>query len=701
MRAQGGHLGHTLMAEPNYRAFISYSHEDEHWAAWLQKSLESFRVPRRLVSRKAGAQVPRKLAPVFRDREDLSTAHNLSERIIDALERSEALIVICSPAAARSPWVNEEIRYFRRLGREEQIFCLVVDGDPALPAGDGGCFPPALIASDKAGSAEPLAADLREHADGKKLARLKLIAGLLGVGLDQLRRREFRRKIRWATVLSLFAAGVLALGFLTMIARVSERQEREYAEQLAGFIVDLGEQLQSEVDLETLAKIGVQAAQHLRRLEPQKLSPATQLRVGKVQRQLGRVAQLQGREQDAQSYFSASHELLSRLATNQPEDPAVLFELAQTEYRIGLVYASKGNLEAALGPWQSYLEIARRMTEAMPDDVTWIMELSYAQGNLAALKLRLGSGLSDEISDRFAEAIRLNERAMQLAPGASKLSSDYANLLAWAADSQLRLCELEGVLSSRQKILELAENAAAADPSDNDLQRRLAYAQTGVALVLSNVGKVAAARKQLLEARANLAALATADPSNVVYRNQMLFRDYLLAWLDSESGRLVAAQNALAAIHPRMKAALETEGSLGLRPEDYIEFLLSRAEIAYRSGEREQAAELLEEGVRMLTSPAQLEHQGRKHRINMLKARFLWWLINGQDGALREYPQLKVPVGFDREFLSCAEADIAARTETMLGNHKAAAGHVAYLRSRGYAEPGFVRFCTSHGLCNH
>ena len=44
--------------------------------------------------------------------------------------------------------------------------------------------------------AEPMAADARAEGDGYKLARLKLVAGLIGVGLDDLRQRETHRRIR-------------------------------------------------------------------------------------------------------------------------------------------------------------------------------------------------------------------------------------------------------------------------------------------------------------------------------------------------------------------------------------------------------------------------------------------------------------------------------------------------------------------------
>ena len=147
------------MDSPRYKAFISYSHQDEKWARWLQSTLERYRVPGRLVG-KTGARgaVPARIRPVFRDREDLSSASDLTAELLTVLERSETMLVICSPAAASSRWVNEEIRQFRKSGREEQIFALIVDGDPAAADGPDACFPPALVESEDGTRREPLAA---------------------------------------------------------------------------------------------------------------------------------------------------------------------------------------------------------------------------------------------------------------------------------------------------------------------------------------------------------------------------------------------------------------------------------------------------------------------------------------------------------------------------------------------------------------
>ncbi|NUR22711.1 toll/interleukin-1 receptor domain-containing protein, partial [Frateuria sp.] len=127
-----------------YRAFISYSHRDRVWAEWLHRQLETYRVPSRLVGRRTGAgTVTRRLAPIFRDRDELASSADLGGKVTQALRQSANLIVICSPAAAASRWVNEEIRAFRQLGRSERIFCLLVDGEPGAGP-DHDCFPPAL-----------------------------------------------------------------------------------------------------------------------------------------------------------------------------------------------------------------------------------------------------------------------------------------------------------------------------------------------------------------------------------------------------------------------------------------------------------------------------------------------------------------------------------------------------------------------------
>ena len=249
------------MDSRKYWAFLSYSHRDAQWGAWLHKALESYRPPKQLVGTATPrGPVPKRLSPIFRDREELATATDLGASINAALSGSACQIVICSPSAARSRWVNEEILAFKRLGREDRIFCLIVDGEPNASddpsQADQECFPPALrfrLGADGNLSAlrtEPIAADARAGKDGRSNAKLKLIAGVLGVGFDALRQREQQRRQRRLFLIasSALAGMVLTTGLATaaLIARaaaqrqtVIAKREAETARQTTGFLVDL------------------------------------------------------------------------------------------------------------------------------------------------------------------------------------------------------------------------------------------------------------------------------------------------------------------------------------------------------------------------------------------------------------------------------------------------------------------------------
>lgn len=217
-----------------YRAFISYSHADEAWSKWLHRALECYRVPARLQRLKAGDEspLPKRLLPVFRDRDELHSAAELGAVIQQALRQSEALIVICSPQAARSRWVNEEVRYFKAQGRAHRVFALIVDGEPHAAEAEAECFPAAITQSvDAEGRltgepVEPIAADARAHGDGRHRALLKLIAGLLDVGFDDLVQRERQRQF-WQRV----QAAVAAMAAVALLVSAWQWFERYKAAQ--------------------------------------------------------------------------------------------------------------------------------------------------------------------------------------------------------------------------------------------------------------------------------------------------------------------------------------------------------------------------------------------------------------------------------------------------------------------------------------
>jgi formylglycine-generating enzyme required for sulfatase activity len=212
------------MAEAiKYRAFLSYSHIDASVAKRVHGMLESFHIDKDLVGRATAAgPIPETLRPIFRDRNEFDVGAVLAEQTNIALDSSAALIVLASPHAARSKYVNTELRVFRSRHPERPVIPLIIDGEPGDPHKE--CFPPALrFAVERDGEIsetpiEVLAADLREDADGIELALAKVVARVIGVPPDDIyrradreRRKQARKSQRVRALIYMLLVGVIAV----------------------------------------------------------------------------------------------------------------------------------------------------------------------------------------------------------------------------------------------------------------------------------------------------------------------------------------------------------------------------------------------------------------------------------------------------------------------------------------------------------
>lgn len=237
------------MASLHYWAFLSYSSKDAAFVKKLHAKLETYRMPRDLVGRPGlDEPIPKKLFPVFRDRDELPLASDLGSTIQDALKASRYLIVVCSPNSARSQWVNEEIRYFKSIGRANRILAVIVAGEPHASQDPNSsleeCFPQALrFHVDADGTitdqpTEPIAGDLRPGKDGWDMAFLKCIAGITGCGLNALTAREKKRARRRKLLMA--AAGLVMAAGLTSWWDYTRTKTYYYAEIAERFGVPEG-----------------------------------------------------------------------------------------------------------------------------------------------------------------------------------------------------------------------------------------------------------------------------------------------------------------------------------------------------------------------------------------------------------------------------------------------------------------------------
>lgn len=436
---------------PRYRAFISYSHADERWAAWLQRSIEHYRVPGRL--RATHPDLPRRLNPVFRDKDELASSTDLGDSIRSAMERSDALVVVCSPAAAASRWVNEEIRVFRELAPGKDILCLMVEGGADADAGDCA-FPPALLTdADGHSLPEPLAADVRPQADGKRGAFLKLTAGLLGVGIDALRQREQQRKVRFMSMVTggalVIAAITIGLAINAYKARQESELRRDQAEELIGFMLgDLRGKLQPIGKLDILDAVGDQAMDYFAALGDELTGEDALARVMAL-RQIGEVRFQQGQLGPALEAFGQSRDFAQLLHRSEPAIDQFLFELGQAEFWVGYVAWKQSRLLDAEQSMTRYMDHTQALLQRSPDNESYRLELAYSYGNLGAVARERSSFL--QALEYLEQSVNTVQPLVDANPEKAQLRLLLSESWSWIGSISLdlgRLAEAESAYSA-------------------------------------------------------------------------------------------------------------------------------------------------------------------------------------------------------------------------------------------------------------
>jgi WD40 repeat protein len=261
------------MAAPTrrYEAFISYSHAgDSGFAAELQRALNRIARP----SYKWWQWWPPR---VFRDQTNLAAAADLSGEINDALGASDAFVLIASPRAAASHWVDQEAATWCTHKPSDRLFIALTDGalvwDDARSCFDGAAtdaLPPVL---KQAFEHEPLWVDFTTVKNSDRLRRdprfvdgaATLAAAIRGVDKDALIGDDLRQRRRTR---QLIGGAVGLLGLLTLVAvtaaiyalvqrnRAEERARIANSRLLAARAVDL-----LDVDPEQSLALAVRAAQ--------------------------------------------------------------------------------------------------------------------------------------------------------------------------------------------------------------------------------------------------------------------------------------------------------------------------------------------------------------------------------------------------------------------------------------------------------
>ena len=410
-----------------FAAFISYSHADADAAARLQRRLERYRLPKRIAESRAVNRAA--LGPIFRDREDLAAAASLSAAIRDAIGRAEALVVICSPDAATSPWVAAEIDLFRALHPEKPILAALLSGEPATS------FPTALTANGN----EPLAADLRAQGDGEQLGFLKIVAGIADVPLDALIQRDAQRRLRRVTAITAGAlAAMLIMGIMTTFAiqaRNEAARQRTEAEGLVEYMLtDLRRKLKGVGRLDVMSAVNERAMEHYRRQASLAELPVDSLeRRARLLHAMGEDDDNAGELAKAMAKFAEARRTTATLLADNPDNPSRIFAHAQSEYWVGYASFRAKDHITARDRFNAYLRLARRLVRIDANNADWVREVAYAQGNLCTLALMAEAEASPHDSS-CATSLELMQKLLAKKPGDAAAMKDVANRHAWMSE---------------------------------------------------------------------------------------------------------------------------------------------------------------------------------------------------------------------------------------------------------------------------
>ena len=221
----------------DYKAFISYSHAaDGKLAPALQHGLQKFACPWNQL----------RAIRVFRDKTGLTTTPGLWSSIVTALDSSEYFLLLASPQAAQSHWVDQEVRHWLSQPRANQLLIILTEGNIAwnthtLDAQRTNALPPALQEFPE----EPLWLDLRWARASEQIslqnpafrdAIADLSSTLRGIPKDQLigddvrqhRRATLFRRSAIAS-LTLLVFGLMAVAYVAFQQRNLAREQARIA----------------------------------------------------------------------------------------------------------------------------------------------------------------------------------------------------------------------------------------------------------------------------------------------------------------------------------------------------------------------------------------------------------------------------------------------------------------------------------------
>jgi tetratricopeptide (TPR) repeat protein len=545
-----------------------------------------------------------------------------------------------------------------------------------------------------------VAADVRRGGDGRSAARLKLVAGILGLPYDRLVQRDHQRSYR--RVVAFAAAAVFALAVLatfTLVTLSSRREaeaQRGHAEGLVEFMLgDLRRKLEPEGKLATLDAVGKEALAYYAAQDPASLDADALARRARALHQIGEVADQRGQLDDALAVFRQAADSTAELLLREPDNPQRIFDHAQSFYWVGLIAHQRGQEGSAEAAFRDYKALADRLIAADPGNLKWQAEGSYADSNLGTLLFNRGS--ADEAAALFERALSAAQLVAAGDPHDLHNQFELAQSHAWLADARLEQGRLQDAIAQRESEIALYELILQTDSSNRDAREGLLVAETALGELSLLQGRVELAVLQMQRATTLAGDLIAADRENTTIIDYASRAEMMLAKAMKAAGDIGAAQSAAERARGLAASLVERDASFVTWQIRLGQGLLQQAALGSRGAlDNLRTVQGVMQRLDALGTSARDNRQARLLYAQCLLMAADSHVVLGNPGEaariwqeaaslINEDVPLKGPVAQALLFVTLGHLQRTAEARSVL----------ARLRSVGYREPEFERLAES------
>ena len=538
--------------------------------------------------------------------------------------------------------------------------------------------------------AEPLAADLRDGGDGKRMALLKLVAGMLGIGLDTIVRREAQRRQKRLTLIAAASlTGMVVTSSLAVVAvrsRDEARNQRAAAEGLVGFMLgDLRAKLEPLGRLDTLDAVGARALKYYEGQSKSELSEEGLRQRARALTLIGEIANLRGDLDGALRRYAEARASTAEALRRAPDDEQRIFDHAQNVFWVGYIAWQRGKTAEAEADFGEYKRLSERLVALNPGKPEWRLERIYADSNLGTLQL--GERRHDAAARTFAAALSNSEALAAMRPRDTTYQSQLAEILANLADAEYGRGRLENAIGNRESQLRIVAQMTASDGDNAFAKRQRMTAELMLGRMLIDHGDVDAGISHLRTATALAEELRQREPDNTEWLARVADTHSAMSAALLEAGRRGEADREIRVSCEIAHRLVERNPSVvSWRLDSLYICLTLRARSAAEQGSGREALRLSNQAIGLFLAP-DLRRTGADRNYSSSEAALIagdQYAASGDAPAARRLwtAALDTPVP--------PKPVIRLALSQRLGRGREAASLVARLNSTGWRSPAYL-----------